>query len=681
MANAVSDNPAAWQRGLLAVLLVVGIVATGWLWRSSPWPTAVEQKEIRYRALSLLAGAEWDRVEVEDRLVQAGPRGGTLTFASLPLGRVRQIELEITPRAPLTAKSCTLFFATGRLWDNYLEDPSQIILRRGVRPTVTEIGSRWRLVWNLPRAALWLRLDLPADAEFEVEHVVLRGTVASDDDAPLSFLPETLRLLGWGLLTGGLWLGLVLLWPVLRPTGGSVRGLILGLVAASGLVLALTLPPFQAPDENRHWQAALDLYRAEARSERPLYFLPEIVEALPPRWLAHVPFEVGPLGNLPRESLRAEGVSVGYGSRLTYPVVALVAWCWPRVESVTEALVFYYICRLLSLALAVGLLWLGLRLGLVGFTLLLFWATPSMLQQSVAVTSDTVVNLGSLATAMMFVTTWRQPTLARQVGLWTLALVVTVAKPPTALLLLPLALLPWRRLPWKPVLVPLLVVLAGLAAWGALELGVRLVIRSDPFREAEVLKQYDLLKQGPGLSNFGTALRGLLPPTWTSWDEWYHHHQPLGWLDTDLHPWHRFLIYLGLGFGLVFDGLAGARTLRTALRTRPLAVLGLVLLGLAHAVALVVGISLLLFLANTPAGGTGFVGVQHRYFFPAVLILLMLPAALRQADEVSNDGPSATDSSGWAAALWATAAGAVLLSLLAARVVLLALDVGRRYGP
>jgi hypothetical protein len=442
-----------------------------------------------------------------------------------------------------------------------------------------------------------------------------------------------------------------------------------------GSMLAVVLPPFQAPDENRHWQAALTLHRSEAAREVQLFYLPESTGALPPRWLSHVPFHAARLHAEPGAELQAEGVSVGYGSRLTYPIVALVAWCWPRVASVEEALIFYYLCRLLAVAATAGLLWLGLRSGMVGFTLLLFMTTPLMVQQSAAVTSDTVVNLGSLATAMLFVAAWRQPSVVRQALLWIVALLVTAAKPPTALLLLPLALLPWRRLPYKVILIPGLLLLLVVLAWLGLELGVRLVIRSDPGRAQQVQAQYELLKQGPGVENFAAALRGLLPPAWDEWDAWYQFHQPLGWLDTNLGVLHRLLIYLTLGLGLGLDVFLGGKRLWQTLRQHPGELVLIVGLSVIHALALVVGVSLLLFLANTPAGQSHFVGVQHRYFFPAVLVMLTLPAALRPAAGEADPAPAPATAAG------PLLAAGVLLPLLAARFALLAIDVMTRYGP
>ena len=68
-------------------------------------------------------------------------------------------------------------------------------------------------------------------------------------------------------------------------------------------------------------------------------------------------------------------------------------------------------------------------------------------------------------------------------------------------------------------------------------------------------------------------------------------------------------------------------------------------------------------------------GVQHRYFFPAVLVLLTLPAALNPSG--SDPAPSPTPG----AAAGALLAAGVLLPLLAARFALLAIDVMTRYGP
>lgn len=689
----MSSRITAWMWQQRRRLLVTAVGVAIWILGLGCVRFLPSQKLSRIDRLRLLSPAERSLVDIsagmqiEGNVLTVGERGGQLTLATTPLVGAVYVELVGRPLAPFPYHQVIVHYAANRLWQSHLETRADFIMRRGIRPIVSVMGQRLHCRWYLPVPATVVRLDFPPQAKLEWEYLELRGrlpteaeTTGTPAEAPELFpffaWPVALRLLIWGLLLALVW-GLLRLWlPLPSVNCAVVRRVLILLVGAKGVLLALLLPPFQAPDENRHWQAALQLYRHRAQEETPLFHLPELLGALPPRWLAFEPFYAGRLRNQVPESEAAEGVSVGYGSRLTYPLVALVVGIWPRVTTIEEALVVYYLCRLLAVAALMVVLWSGLAGGMIGMTLLMFIATPLMMQQSAAVTSDTVVNLGSLVTAYLFVAAWRQPSWCRQLLVWLVAGLVTAAKPPSALLLLPLALLPWRRLPLKVVCIPLLICIGFAAAYLALELGVQLVIRSDPGRAAHVQAQYQLVKQGPGLENFCTALRGLLPPAWNQWDAWYQYHQPLGWLDTNVGTLHRLLIYLGLGLGLLFDTLWGWRLWVQAVRHHPGEVLMLLLIGLIHAAALVLGVSLLLFLANTPPGQAYFVGVQHRYFFPAVLVLLTLPAALRRGSTGAAD-----DRQTWRAEFAGMLAAGLLLPLLAARMVLVMIDIQARYSP
>jgi hypothetical protein len=680
-----------WQQRQRLLTTAVGVAL--WilgLWCVSFLPSQHLGRIERLRWLSpsdlALIHDESAGVHSEGNLLAVGERGGQLALATTPLAGAVYVELVGRPLVPFPFHQVIVHYAANRLWQSHLETRADFIMRRGIRPIVSVTGQRLHWRWYLPVSANVVRLDFPPQARLKWDYLELRGRLPTAaergspsqeaiDLFPTFAWPVALRLFVWGILLALAW-SLLRLWlPLPKCDYPAVQRCLIVLIGAKGILLALLLPPFQAPDENRHWQAALQLYRERAQEETPLFHLPELLGALPPRWLAYEPFYAGRLRNQVPESEPTEGVSVGYGSRLTYPLVGLVVGLWPRVATIEEALIVYYLCRLLAVAALVIVLWSGLSGGMVGMTLLMFAATPLMLQQSAAVTSDTVVNLGSLVTAFLFVAAWREPSWRRQALVWLAAGLVTAAKPPTALLLLPLALLPWRRLPLKVVFIPLLIVLGLAAVYWALELGVQLVIRSDPSRAPHVQAQYQLVKQGPGLENFWTALRGLLPPAWNQWDAWYQYHQPLGWLDTNVGTLHRLLIYLGLGLGLLLDGLRGWQVWLQAARQRPGELLILLAIGLVHAVALVLGISLLLFLANTPPGQAHFVGVQHRYFFPALLVLLTLPAALQRESGGARNGGRA-----WSDFLGGTVAS-LLLPLLAARMVLLMIDIQTRYSP
>jgi len=85
------------------------------------------------------------------------------------------------------------------------------------------------------------------------------------------------------------------------------------------------LPPFQGPDENRHWKAAVQLYRTDGQSDSILFRLPNILDAESPRWQAETPFHAMSLHAMPGTMERnGDQKGVGYVNTGATPSSA---WC------------------------------------------------------------------------------------------------------------------------------------------------------------------------------------------------------------------------------------------------------------------------------------------------------------------------------------------------------------------
>jgi hypothetical protein len=225
-----------------------------------------------------------------------------------------------------------------------------------------------------------------------------------------------------------------------------------------GLVMVFCLPPFQGPDENRHWKTAVELYRSDGQANSILQLLPAYLNAEAPRLRSEIRFQ--------KERFQAaepvptqEAIKVTYTRHWGYPTVGLVSLLFPRVTTLNEALYFYYACRLLNLLcllLLVGWAW---KLGLGSCTLMVFLSFPLVMQQCVIVSTDTAHNLGTFLALFLWVKHYRDRRTWSLIALIVVTLLVVAAKPPIYLgvMLLPAWFLPWSKL-LKPL--PILLLLA-----------------------------------------------------------------------------------------------------------------------------------------------------------------------------------------------------------------------------
>ncbi len=502
---------------------------------------------------------------------------------------------------------------------------------------------RWqdglRVIWRFPEPARKVRIALPAFCRLRIAG--WQAVVAGD---PGKWTASAWQQRAWrliGLILGCTCAGLaaMLLWPEVVHTK-MLEGFGLVVVAASFLITVFGLPPFQGPDEQDHWRDALLRYRRHAVEEKLLYNLPEITGFDRVRWRV----EAGVSPTL----FRATGADitpmterkfVNYAWYHSYPMVAVVAWCFPRVETVNEALVFYYLCRLLPVLIIFALLyWFWRREHLPAFMLAIF-SIPYVQQQCTVISTDTLANLAAISAGLTFLALRRQDQgaangrnwLACYTALWLMALLAFLAKPPiyVGLFVLPLWATFWRR--WRPVLVlsiggSVVLVLTGLLVlviWRAYRAMHELPV-ADQFRQ-----QLEFLIQQGGWHYFlrqplATALE--IPLHFNNWC------MPLGWVDTYFHPYHLGVLR-GLVAAAITMDLLRALLLAPSWLNRQalLQLLVVMVIGLLLLAGTWVLTALTMYLAVTPPRHPFIYGMQVRYLFPCLLAWTWLPLTVRYA--------------------------------------------------
>src|SRR4029077_19311788 len=132
----------------------------------------------------------------------------------------------------------------------------------------------------------------------------------------------------------------------------------------------------------------------------------------------------------------------------SYPLICLLSQIFPKVGTLQEALAFFYCCRGISLLFLLVLLYHFNKKYEAPYTLLIFFTLPLVMQQSVVVTADTFLNLGTICAVMIFLKLRREPSPTWTAVLWLLCLALTYSKPIVGgIVVLPIMLLPWRAMP------------------------------------------------------------------------------------------------------------------------------------------------------------------------------------------------------------------------------------------
>lgn len=419
-------------------------------------------------------------------------------------------------------------------------------------------------------------------------------------------------------------------WPL------SVLAVALSLVV---LLLVFVVPPFQAPDEHRHFFRAYQLSRGEllpyapapgaeeARTVQSLHtqlggMLPRAIDDLlvateADRLRFHTSERIEPGRIAGAISVRANENDLVYfrfAHTIAYPPYIYS----PQVvgigiaRSITDrVLVHFYAARLANAAIAIALLWVALWaapcLSPLTFA---FWTIPVVQFQAGSLSLDAMVNASAMAFAVICFT---KPALrpSRSWVLKILLLTVVCSKLAYAPLCLLLAAERGSK-PMKRVL-GLLIPVLPLMLWMVLARNVLKPPRTD--LDIDPARQFMTILQDPA-----HTIR-ILIEDWAQHGGFYLQSAVgiLGWLDRPLPTWYAALVY-----GLVGGGAWMAR--RPLARSPPL----VLLTGVAVAGSLLL-IQIALFLTFTPVGLSEIQGVQGRYFLP------LLPVALLAMRAITGD--------------------------------------------
>jgi hypothetical protein len=470
--------------------------------------------------------------------------------------------------------------------------------------------------------------------------VLAIGTRFCDSLLNLSADPETRPVLSlaWvaAMLTVVFAAVRFLLWPVEWNTSELKRLLLGGIFVSAALVIFL-LPPFQGPDETAHWKNALWFYRVDKTSEPVVYNLNEIIDTGPVFYL-HQKYDPEKLRTSPIDGYRSnqpppDYVYVHYHS---YPVVALLSLVFPRIETLRDALTFFYVCRGMALLFLLVVLYCFHKRYEAPYTLLVFFTLPLVMQQSIVVTADTFLNLGTLCAVMIFLKQRREPNRAWTVVLWALCLAMIYSKPIVAgIVLLPISLLPLRK---SPIVIPALLV----AVLGAVYVTCVFVI--DGMRRSNGHFGIDAVNTQLASLHTLSGLRHLLanfvkivaqccdPRRWAG---------PLGWLDTDLNPVHESLILISFLIALLADAVAYFPRMKAAWNIRRSDVRQCLLLIAAIVFVNIFCETLIYYVIGVPPGSAHIFAWQMRHMFPCFMAAMLLPAMLTPVVQTETAAPAA----------------------------------------
>jgi Predicted membrane protein (DUF2142) len=629
-------------KGLLLALVLSSLVTGAWAARS--FGGGGRSPGARTRGFTLgdapLLDLQSLRIDPPSAIVTAvGPYPSfTLTQSSPPDGRaITSVCLSLKPLQPFNYNNFLLLFVAAAGPPRDAWGPQQEVRLQVVRGRPLDTPNGVCIRWNLPEGASVCTALLPEGAAFRLERLEVTET---DDGGPRSARAAVLRLLPPGLLAALALVAVQALFPGAAPGTRAVKAFVLATLGFTAAVLAFLLPPFQGPDEWLHWRTALGQFGRGSAAETPLVRLYEILEAgrirfrpdnqfhpvtlrTPSTWDPHAA-DSGP----------ADYDPAPYASFLTYPIVGVVCLAFPKVEGVSEALVFYYLCRLLPLALLFALLFAANCRHRLPYVALVFFSSPLVLQQFTVVSSDTVPNLAALLAALLFLGLQERPNPAR-VGLLTVVcLAAVLAKPPAlaGLLLLPLLCVPGDWVPRKEITLPLAGLLAMLLGIGV-ACGVIRFLRADPSGPAA--KQLEFLGSAEGARTFLAACYAHFAHEQQWLADWFH---PLGWVDTHLSRRHLELIRASVCVALVLDAVREGPALLAGVRQRK-ARAGLLIAALA-AVWLVLGLvsCFALYVMQAPLGFPGIPGFQTRYLIPAAILTLLIPQTLIPPDHQGEEG-------------------------------------------
>ncbi|HQR07908.1 MAG TPA: DUF2142 domain-containing protein [Gemmatales bacterium] len=465
-------------------------------------------------------------------------------------------------------------------------------------------GNVTELTWQLPDPAEKFRILIPKDTRFSVEKLFLAGRSTDAWHTWRQVIVISCFALNISLFITWLAQHLALL-RRLCCQPAFISTLLLGL---HGVLMIWLLPPFQGADENRHWKQAVSLFRNDGQPGSILYRLPVILDAESPRWRSEVPFHAANLHAMPEIAReRAENSGVGYVKHWGYPIVGLVSLLFPPVRTLNEALIFYYTCRVIALVILLAIVLCLWRWGLGSWTLVTFLSFPLVMQQCTVVSTDTVLNLGTLLAVLLFKRHQLVNRKASWLALFLVCCLVVITKPPIylAMLILPAWFLPWSKLLRPTIWIPSLlgfIVIAALGLWYLWH-----IVDSEGMALGEqARKQLHYVFTGPGFVQFVHAAmeyphRFLNPSYW--WG-------PLGWLDTNLAELDRALLWVSLIVAFILDIVRWINWLRAQVLSSLWNLIEPIIVCILNLLLVWWSLALVMYLTITPSQSDSIVGMQ-----------------------------------------------------------------------
>lgn len=652
-------SPAPWyKRHRTLFLLGTFLLVQAIVWPLLPGTAASWQRNdgqlLEFKAEQLTAITR----NPTDNSLRTSTKSGTITWPATLCSGVLHVQLqmqELTEHRPIILQYITAGMP-------YFDD--DVIHSKSIRPAIERESSQTTMTWHLPHDATSFRLLIAPDCRFEIRHIQLAGL--NPDEAWWHLCRQVLAVL---CLAVSFSLFLHWLSQYLRLLSGWYRSpaaISLTWLAVQGVVMIWLLPPFQGPDENRHWKTAVEFFRRDGQEGSALYRLPVLLDAESPRWRSEIPYRPNnALSALEESRPRAETVKVTYTKHWGYPTVGLVSLLFPPVATLNEALLFFYACRLVNLACLLVLVAYAWKLGVGSWTLVTFLSFPLVLQQCVIVSTDTVHNLGTFWAVLLFC---RQRQQGSTWNWWLLLLVsflVVAAKPPIYLMILflPAWFLPWQQLRQARYWVPALLGGVALLAVGIWYLWY-IVDGSGMQLGNEARAQLQYVLTGSGLTQFIQAAMDY-PYRFLNPESWF---RPLGWLDTNLSGLHMALLWLSFWIAVMLDiGTLFSRLKVTGVQPL-LGALPVIAGSAVSGIFVWWSLALVMYLTISGYQSTGIVGMQVRYMVPVIFLFLLWPIACVSQATI----PAKTSG----LVCWA---GCLLCIIALVRAGLLALDLQLRY--
>jgi hypothetical protein len=445
---------------------------------------------------------------------------------------------------------------------------------------------------------------------------------------------KTAKLVRWCLFIGAATAGIIALqlsWKPLVTSSAAAKRIFIFGIPLSAAIMIFLLAPFQGPDEVQHWKLALNFSRADATHETPAFSLPEILQVGPIPFNPQVKFDAQQLRTEQLVDYPQLPTDYIYVRPYSYAPVSAVALLFPRVHSVHEGLIFYYLSRIAPLLALMALLLYAHRKFELPCTAICFFTLPLVLQQSTIVTADTLLNLGAIVAVLLFIYVRRTKSNLAYASLWVLCLLLAYGKIICAgILFLPLALLPFEKIPLKKIVIPLallFVAILGYVAVLKVIAGMRqtpLIGRTLEERVATCNIQLESLTTLHGWAVFARAYETILIRS----IDIRQFSSPLGWLDTELNPFHKALIILSGAAVVFFDMIQYLPSLKPVLRDKRRDLLLCVALIAGNFLFLSLSDSLIYYCIGTVPGSTNIMSLQMRHLFPGIIVALLLPLML-----------------------------------------------------